>query len=341
MLWSFGSYSAWYTTKPKDGNWTVPTRLFSNEIMHDIKVAVDQAGVVHLVASTENGSEYTRLSGGQWSPPSSIDISGSNFDLQVDGEGTLHLLWKGILNVKYGVNYSSKLKDGGWSASRRISTGEIGSTMFLRIDPDGTLHGLWSISNSVLNYSIKKPGEDWGTPEIFSFAGMQSVLASVLAFERSASSEKIAIIYHGMLPPFHSVRYYYIERSAGLNWSEPLLLSPKTEANRFSLAAGPDGAFHVSWYEPNPNNTSTVNLGGVILYRKNNPAFQAGDAILSQTLNIPVGPSASILSFFYHLEGASAEKGTGLTVQVQAPGAPPTCFLPRPTHPAGHSKPST
>ena len=302
IVWTSSS-GTWYATKASGADWSAPSQISAKSI-YNVDIAVGPDGQPHVIGALDGiGLVYTHQSQGAWAAFITITTKmPSTLSIQVSPDGTVHVLsWLYIDNL--GSYYFNLPSGGSWSTGEVISN-EIGlSTPFLKMDFDGTLYAFWVNPDGGFEYRRKPTSQPWETMEIIKLTAFP-LQPSPLDF--AVNHGKIALLYKTMVDG----TMVYIEKLNGETQSTEKVIAPTSPwiiVGR--LAAGPGGKFYLVY-----------NDRAVSKILRTYPSTQTGEAVISQTLTIPAGPSASRLSFFYQLGGASAANATGFKVQVQASG---------------------
>ena len=113
-------------------------------------VAVGPGGEAHVVwVDSVGGSptiRYRRRSGTAWSSPQNVAF-GSEPDIAVDADGTLHMVWSGtsILGQTHDIYYRWRDPQGDWSLTYVLSDREGADCVnpAIAVDPAGLLHVSW------------------------------------------------------------------------------------------------------------------------------------------------------------------------------------------------------
>ena len=163
----YGTGTAWnqcgYWTRHATnagGTWrteTLPVCLTSTP-----KVAVDGAGGLHLVgwkSIWSNELVYATNAGGTWSEET-LDIGSAPYDIAVDPDGKLHLLYKVWPDVMYATNaggtWTTEVIGGVWNGGRYAA---------LAVTPGGWVHVAYSdggyVDNHGIRYAARSPDGGW------------------------------------------------------------------------------------------------------------------------------------------------------------------------------------
>ncbi|MFQ5341347.1 MAG: hypothetical protein ACE5F6_07345 [Anaerolineae bacterium] len=113
-------------------------------------VAVGPGGETHVIwVDSVGGSptiRYRRRSGSAWSSPQNVAF-GSEPDIAVDADGTLHMVWSGtsILGQTHDIYYRWRDPQGDWSLTYVLSDREGADSVIpaIAVDPAGALHVSW------------------------------------------------------------------------------------------------------------------------------------------------------------------------------------------------------
>jgi hypothetical protein len=254
----------YYRMKPAGGNWTTTEciSLDSCEYSAIPSICVDLDGNIHVAMNGFNdaGDIYIyykmKPSGGNWTAEELVTGDSLGFPylpkIDVDSDGTLHVVWEEIDVSGYFINIFYKMKPSGgdWTNAKQVSNSNIiGVFPSLTIDTEDNLHVTWSDLSPYdwmdINYRMKSKNGDWSNIETispFSFAMISSL---------SASPEGTVSVAFDDLDFYGSMYYdiYYRAKPLGGDWSDPEIVTDDFDPDGMypSLAMDTSGCAHVTW----------------------------------------------------------------------------------------------
>lgn len=256
--------------------------------------AVDAAGAINLVWGGQQVMVSRKLPTGPWEPPTPISTpavhGGTAPILQIDGAGTMHVLWYSLADTLY---YVQKPAAGGWSAQEGIpgasspsGTGmavtDVGSAMVAWCGPGGVrvsernTNGVWT---GAQNISATAPGCHDAIKIAIDPAGLAHVLwwplapntglfyaaetspgawlppANLLAASYAINDAEMAVDAQGKVDVVWAFGegVYYRSRPVGGQWSPAECVSTN-RATDLSMAVDGLSTVHVAWIEFSPSN---------------------------------------------------------------------------------------
>jgi len=266
-----------YAQRALDGTWSTPQNVSNNETWsHAPKIALDTAGIVHLVWGDIGGLgqavDYAwRQSDGSWSTPEIIFSTASVYAisepyLAADGDGNLHLV-----------------------VAQRPSDLELAELDYFY----KPLLGSWQGPKAVASL------EGWNE-------GMQvetSAHVVHVIWQNSFRDDATGATYRLLL---------YLRRESDGTWSPSIRVAERMRSDQpavFQMATEGEKSVHVVWQDPS-------DWEGRIYYARAASNGVTGDSVISQTIMPPLSMSAPTLSFLYQLHGASDTSGSWLSVLV-------------------------
>ncbi|MCH7607954.1 MAG: hypothetical protein IIC94_05240 [Chloroflexi bacterium] len=173
-----GTYSSeiWYGSKPINGDWTSPQRIFTNPDGGASSVGgivFDGSGSMHVSISAASGNLSTsevwymnRAGNGIWSKPERLDFipnpktATATANIFVDDTDTVHLIWNDAGTRTW--KHAARTRDGNWLNAEDVTPSTGYATHWLVVmDKGGTFHFVWLSTESQftndLYYAFKPP----------------------------------------------------------------------------------------------------------------------------------------------------------------------------------------
>jgi uncharacterized repeat protein (TIGR01451 family) len=292
LIWQpAGNIDIFYRQRTGSGTWTAVQNISNNNINHfsyEQTMVVDSGGAVHVAWAAGSEIYYTsRPVGGSWSTPLNIPQQLTTYprypSLAVEADGSVHAVW----GCTRKLCYARRAPNGNWSSPYAFADSNY-SLARLTLGDNGTLHiifgdqrlirreanGVWS---PVLD--LRFDGED-----------LQSFV------DKSGS-------IHGVYQDWNTFDAYYVHRTEGGDWTQPVLLQQDPQASVLFLrqiVVDGAGQAHLLWR----NAYDRTYYAG--------PAWStsADSILLSQSVTIPITTPAPTLSFLYQA-GAVGCGGAG------------------------------
>lgn len=324
LVWKtygFGG-SAFYTTRPKSGVWSIPVVLatYVNWEWQGPAIAADTLGHVYVAASS---LYQVREPDGTWTSPSSPGFAFGP-QLLVDRQNTLHAMWD---NGSGTIYYASKPIDGNWS--NPVSVGG-GVDVRFDIGEDGSLHAIWTSGQGV-GYATKSVNRDWSpqielssgvnqnqavpdiSVDLYSlphvvwrgpgnnlfythkiFNGSWTTPVSITLSQQGLPNNPaiIAVGNETYVAYFDAGLLKIIKTNDDLHWQTAQSLGPAW-GGQPKIALDDQGLPQIVWQ----TDDNLVQSGPA-------PAAATGDSWLMQTQSVPVDMHHPTLSFLYQLSGA-------------------------------------
>ncbi|MBN1537615.1 MAG: PD40 domain-containing protein [Anaerolineales bacterium] len=205
-----------------DGNW-------------DVLLESDSDNTIHLIWRDNNLDQSTlyysyKLRNGDWVTPtqvSNVTASGS-FDMTLDDEDTIHLVWRGV----GGMLYTLKPKGGAWVTPIFLSTS--GANPSIVIDSLGTIHVFWD----GIFHTYKLDGSDWISPERINSEGSEPKVV----IDQNNTIHVIYYIYHNFMI------IHYLNKPIDGNWSTPIQIYQDFSFGlEHEMCSDSEGTLHAVW----------------------------------------------------------------------------------------------
>ncbi len=302
--------------------WTAQLKLSADDTDNWTRIATDPAGRAHVLwrSRDDTGNAnlfYAAETDGVWLP--AVNLSQGNFndaDLIVDSQGTIHVAW-----IDHeGVSYRQWPSGGSWTSTEKPTESRGGWEIAMSVDRLGGVHLVWNAAWSALQmrYAARVNGA-WSVPVGLAPPSTQS---SYYALPAIAVSDDLAVhVLWSELNQANSLASLvrHAARGPAGGWSLPVDVyqGPYSQLEPQLLLDGA-GKPHALWVSQS-GQTWTVMVAGPA------PASAAGEAILSQALQIPPAASAPTLSFL-HRFGAESSSNSRLEAVVDNGVSPTVVF---------------
>ena len=317
-------YPVYFSQRQSGGVWTSPQKLSTDDALAWTMIATDPAGAAHVLwknkgdGSTESFFYRAQSPDGSWLPAVTLsqDSINASADMIVDSHGTVHVAWID----GNGVYYRQRPAGGSWISTEKPIESSGGWSVSMAVDRLGNAHLAWNAAWGALQmrYATRTNGV-WSLPV-------------------------------GLAPPTTQSAYYALpaiavnaDLTVHVLWSELNQADAQASSVRYS-ARGADGGWSPATYvyqgpyshqpphllldgSEKPHAIWASSKGDVwkVMYAGPAPASAAGEAILSQPVQIPPAASAPTLSFL-HRFGAESSSNSRLEAIVDDGVSPTVVF---------------
>jgi len=169
-------------------------------------------------------------------------ISANSF-IAIDGSGTVHIVWRDVVNGLEQIFYSYKNIGQGWATPANISNSTLNaSAPQIAVDPAGGLHVVWDelgTSNQPTMYTNKTSGGSWVIPIDLSSASSPSGALPQIGIDDVG---KAYVVFMG---GGTTVGMLFTVREVNGLWALPVVFSPPSASANPVLAVSNDGQMHV------------------------------------------------------------------------------------------------
>lgn len=264
-IWS--RYDGWNSmiqgsTQPYQGNWSVPVNVSETGQNADSpKIAMDNTGTTNNAVAVwhrYNGFNFIMQSsslpsGGDWSAPASISVSGQDAlvpVVAVDPEGNAAAVCSRFDGANFTSRAAAYLSNQTWSSSFIISTpGATASQQTIGMDSNGNSIIAWSYydgAHNVIQVSTLHFGDGWTAPITISTQGQDSYIPQV-AVDAAGNAIVIWVGFDGVNYVAQAATF-----TAGGSWSAPVILSQDgADVNNVSIAINSAGNAVAVWDKTN------------------------------------------------------------------------------------------
>lgn len=288
---------AYFTERRSDGTWT-PLRNIAVTYGTDeeFRVMTDPSGLAHVLwnAADETGYAdfwYTaETSHGTWLPPVNLSqYSGHVGDaaMVIDSQGTVHVAW-----TSDGVYYRLRPANATWSSPEVIAPADSGGVS-LFVDEQDQIHLAWGdVLRSQVRYTTRMNGV-WSPPDdIVTPTPGPSWAAPTLMVDKHHRVHVDWIQDQDL----NNWSIHYAEKPAYGEWSSQVnVFQNDHDTGRPRLLLDNSNTPHAIWY-------AHVNGRYEILYAGPEPVPNAGEAVITQLLQVPASAPAPTLSFLYDFD---------------------------------------
>jgi hypothetical protein len=192
--------------------------------------------------------------------------------LAVDRMGRLHVVWADDRDKNYEIYYKYR-SNGTWSIDERLTFDSARSARpVLAVDEFNRLHLVWNDSrdgNKEIYHKIKNVSwsEDRRVTETDGNSFAPSIVADGLT---------IHLVYNENISDHLEIMYRLFDV---FEWSEAIPLTNVQSGDRMvpSIAIGPDGSIHVTWWDTRED--STGNTNGKIYYKRRTQDWLAEELV--------------------------------------------------------------
>ena len=237
-------------------------------------------------------------------------------DMMIDDHGTTHVAW--INND--GVYYRQRPSGASWSSTENLAESPGGWKLSMFVDRLESVHLAWDNpwSTGQIRYAVRANGA-WSIPVGIAPPGTQ---ASAYEQPTIAVNDDLAVhVLWSEMDQYHPEASLVRHSAKGSHgaWSSPVnIYQGAYSQERPQLLLDGSGKPHALW-------VSSAGGNGVILYAEPAPAPTAGEAMLSQLVQIPAAASAPTLSFL-HSFGTEFPSNSRLEVLIDNGISPTTVF---------------
>ena len=319
VTWATNGYGdVFYTQRDPNGVWSSQRNISDRYGPdYDIKMATDLSGLAHVLwfgdISGYASVFYTAETGdGSWLPPVNLsEGSGCSFkDMVIDAHGTVHVVWS-----NNGVHYRNNSVGGSWSPIEHVSL-SLGAGVSLAVDSLDRVHLAWADRTSFqMHYAMRSDGA-WSTPE--------NIVLPTTVYEDAPP--KLAVDanlkVHVVWRQRGDWAIRYAVRDPDLGWAPVVESIPGGwDSSQPQLLVDPSGTPHMVWR----SGVTTNGITGAAYYAGPGAVDAAGEATLSQAVQVPTAETAPTLSFL-HRFGTEFPSDSRLEVVVDDGIAPTPVF---------------
>jgi Tol biopolymer transport system component len=294
-----------FSQRDADGKWSSPQDIsgahFCNDC--DIKMLTGSTGLAHVMWRQRGGGGvfYTaETSSGTWLPAEKLSQAGAsieNAEMVIDARDTVHVIWGAD-----GVYYRMRPAGGTWSSQDRIASA-VRAMASIAADQRGVVHVVWgdwlSWDSGIVFYATGT-NHSWTAPVEITPPTVSSLIQWEWAPPKIAIDDYRTVHILWLDTHRHDSSAFYGVRYAtrdGLGrWSFPADIYHHAGGEPFrdtQLLVTRSGAPHVLWSAPINGNTWPVWYAGAEVVQT------AGEAILSQPIQVPEAAHAPTLSFWH------------------------------------------
>ncbi len=263
--------------------WSFPIDIYlgnTNTPIKSISSAVDSNGILHVAwteglfrkfISYSRATDLNALSSQKWLPPINIRIPAETVRLQVDAQGTLHILFTRIDDEGRGVYYIRSQDEGKtWSTPLWLDPDLppqlVPGFLNFALDQNGGLHAVWAYQDletsggDWVRYARSLDGGDTWEPPV-TIARNSPGDAPLNGFARpvmAISGQTVHIVWAGGDLLYRNHRY---STDRGTTWSEPtrilgslngqagdgMAVDGAGRVHYFSQIRFPKGIYHTIW----------------------------------------------------------------------------------------------
>ncbi|MBL0749742.1 PKD domain-containing protein [Nocardioides baculatus] len=237
------------STQAADGTWSTPVDLSpAGSPARTTDVTVDPAGNATAVWSAGATLQAaTRPAGGAWSAPVQLSAAAgprANPRVVVDPSGTATAVWGSFAGGAYGVQTASRAPGGAWTAPLDLVSGDVFDTPAIAVDRQGNTTALWQQNDGsgwVVTSASRPAGGAWSAPVLLSAPADDSWDPQV-AVDLAGNATAIWARDLAGGRVIEAAR-----RPAQGEWSEPIELSARGDAQHPQVAVDPSGNVTAAW----------------------------------------------------------------------------------------------
>ena len=297
VAWNTTDGDSFYIQRDPSGVWSSQRNLNATSgTGYLYKMVTDPAGLTHLLwgGTTANGTTifYRAESGiGHWSQW--VNLCEGRYcyfrDMAIDAHGAVHVVWSGDPGGENGVFYRMRPAGGPWSAVELISDSRAFGVS-LAVDALKRVHVAWGESPSYWMFYAMRSDGVWSIPkEIASPTTVLDDSAPKLVVDASLKVHLVWKLRYG-------ANMRYVVRSPDGNWSSPVDFGQSDfDRSQPQLLVDSSDTPHVLWR----NGITTMGHNGAVMYAGPGPVPAAGEATLSQVVQVPDAALAPTLSFLH------------------------------------------
>lgn len=314
------------SSMPLNGSWSTPV-VISGASASSPALAIDLNG--NLVAVwVEAGfvTSATKLYGESWSlNTDTLSASGASLpQVAIGSEGTVTVVWQGLLSATPTIYAATKMIRGTWSGAVPLSAPNVKtSSPQVSVDPQGNSVAIWysyeltdSVYSSVIvQASTMLAGNDWSAPENISSSSIRNPLGMPLRV--SAGSNGCALASWTSSYNGSTFSYMYSVLSKG-NWSVPIaLISNNMLACFLNADINSNDDVIVVWMRYDELNASLIIEGAVNDIASSSKMFAAPWTLSASGNNAyPVVSISFTAPYFYGAAAWESFNGTNDLIQA-------------------------
>ena len=250
-----GSDDLRYARRPREGGWEIETVDADGMTGWYPSIARDASGVLHVVYYAPAAQElrYARRDGdgAAWAlEPAVESVIPNGTSMAVDGGGVVHVAFRDEVTPSYAL----RAPDGTWIVEP-IAVGEVaGAWAALALDAEGVAHVTFQGEESGALLHGERSSGGWTIEQLdqFAFLGLNLAGSAIAA----VGTTLYVAYYHADLADLRLAT----RAAPGAAWTIDTVASAGDVGRSAVLAAEPDGALHVAYWE-SAAFTSTLRYG--------------------------------------------------------------------------------
>ena len=315
-----GYGDAYFTERRRDGTWAPPRNISATYGTDEqFRIVVDSAGHAHVLWRGSDTSGYADIlytaetGDGSWSPVvnlSEYDGHPGSAAMVIDSHDVVHVAWNGD-----GVFYRTHPASGSWSPKQLMASSEYGGVS-LFADESDRIHLAWGDSaTSQVHYAVGSTGVWSESESIAPATAIPSQSAPHLFVEKNHAVHLLWLQYQNL----NNWSIHYSARNAAGQWMTPVdVFQNDHDTLQPELFVDPFGTPYAIW-------PAHLNGSYMALSAGPGPMPTAGEATLSQAIQVPGAAFAPTLSFL-HRFGTEFSSDSRLDVVVDDGNSPTTVF---------------